>query len=136
MLGAPYLNNLYMWYVYMYMYVYMYIYIYIYNMYVYIYVYICIYIYVYIYVYICIHIYIYICIYIPLYMYTFFNGHRLGLAAPRWHLTDDYCRMFSRMAWSYICGRDLGVLLEWGLSNLIPLYCNLYISNNFQLMIV
>ena len=40
------------------------------------------------------------------------------------------------MALSYVCDGDLGVLLEFRHYYLIPLYYNLYVSNNFQLMIV
>ena len=43
---------------------------------------------------------------------------------------------FLRPTMSYVCDGDLGVLLDWRHSYLIPLYCNLYVGSNFQLMIV
>ena len=38
------------------------------------------------------------------------------------------------MALSYVCDRDLGTLLRWCHSCLMLLYCNLYVSNNCQLI--
>ena len=37
---------------------------------------------------------------------------------------------------AFVCDGNLSVLLDWRHFNSIPLYCNLYVSNNFQLMIV
>ena len=49
-------------------------------------------------------------------------------------MTTVKCRC--RMSLSYVCDGDLGDLLDWRHSYLIPLYCNLDNGNNFQLMIV
>ena len=47
-------------------------------------------------------------------------------------MTTVKCRC--GMALSYVCDGDTGDLLDWRHSYLIPLYCNLYVANNFQLM--
>ena len=56
----------------------------------------------------------------------------LRLTVLRKHLTGDYRQMFTQNGFVLYAWRSLSAPLEWCHSNLIALYCNLYVSNIFN----